>query len=75
MKKLRLLLLSFAFMAFATSMADAHDCEETFTGSWWVCNDDDKQQIRDAVNARCGIGVYTYHWHQLPPSVCNPTPE
>lgn len=71
MKKFRLLLLSLAFLAFATSMVDAHDCEETFTGTWHYCTEEDQQAIMDAVTAQCGAGNYTYHWVLLPIEVCN----
>jgi hypothetical protein len=71
MKKFRLLLLSLAFLAFATSMVDAHDCEETFTGTWHYCTEEDQQAIMDAVTAQCGAGNYTYHWVLLPIEICN----
>jgi hypothetical protein len=72
MKKFRLLLLSLAFLAFATSMVDAHDCADTFAGTWYICDPADAYVIMQAVADRCGNGDYLFHFKFLPADLCEP---
>jgi hypothetical protein len=66
--------LGLALILSTNQKAIANDCLDRFAGNWMACTPEDKQDIKDLIEAECGLVGYTVIFYCPDGSGQNTTP-